>query len=610
MRTWSPVVPAAVTCLLLAGVPHAHSQRSVFSDEITVTVTGDEEPADEVPVPVTVIDRQEIEDRQEESVADLLRRVPGLTVARSGGDGSAVSLFTRGTESDHTLALFDGVRLNSPYFAGYDWSLLPTAGLSRVEVARGPFSALWGADAIGGVVNVVPLRASDGLTASLLGESGQGSWQRLRADVGWSGGGFDLFASGLDVGGEDELDNSDFASRQILIDGGWGWGDGARVAVLVQDLDTELGIPFSSPGSLTPNRRQRADQRLVAVPIRLHVADGWELEVIASRVERDLEFRDPDDPFGFTASDTEADTVQGRLASRHGIGDHQLTWGGEWRQDEVSDSSSYGVNLDGTTAEVASAFVQDVWRLGEEVGVIVGVRWDDADEWGSEVSPRLSVGWTATGDLELRLGYGRAFRQPSVGELYYPFSGNPELDAERSESFEAGVAFPSGSSRLRANVFVNRIDDLIIYDNATFAFANVAEADILGAELAWEAPLTGTLLSLAQATWLDTEDSDGLELLRRPEWSASWTVHGGLMERLRGALSVVWVGSRPDVDAATFERIELGSHLTGDLSLSYEVLDGLDLLLRVRNLADESYQEVAGYPAPGRRVTGGLRWGL
>ena len=610
MRPWIPCSLGAAVCLLALPGPPALAQQSVFTGTVTVTATGAETPLEEVPLPVTVIDREEIDDSQEESVADLLRRVPGLTVARAGDDGSVASVFTRGTESDHTLALFDGVRLSSPYFGGYDWSLLPTAGLARVEVARGPFSALWGADAVGGVINVVPAQATDGLGASLLAEGGEDDWRRLEGVVGWAGDGFDLYASGVDREGEGELDNSDFDLRQVLVDAGWSWGDGNRVAVLLQDLESEIGIPFSDPTSLTPNRRQRADQRLLAVPVRLRVSESWDLELVPSVVERELTFRDPDDPFGFTASDTAADTTQARLASRLALGDHHLTWGGEWREDEVTDSSVFGVNLDGATTSVASAFVQDVWQAGRDLNVIAGVRWDDADEWGTQVSPRLAVGWRPVDRLELRAAYGRAFRQPSVGELYFPFSGNPELEPERSESAELGLSWSAGPSRLQLAAFSTRIEDLVDFDYATYSFANVAEADMRGVELAWDAPLGDALVSMAQLTWLDTENEAGEPLLRRPEWSASWTVHGELWGPLSGALTVLLVGSRPDVDPTTFERVELGGHVTADLSLACELLTGLEALLRVRNLADESYQEIAGYPAPGRRITGGLRWRL
>jgi outer membrane cobalamin receptor len=172
------------------------------------------------------------------------------------------------------------------------------------------------------------------------------------------------------------------------------------------------------------------------------------------------------------------------------------------------------------------------------------------------------------------------------------------------------VTWFAGASRLRANVFETTIDNMIDFDYVTYAFANTADAEIRGVELALDVPVTDSLVSLLQASWLDTEDAGGLELLRRPEWSASWTVHGGLWGSLSGDLTVLWVGSRPDVDPLTFERIELDGRLTGDVSLSYEVLSGLHLNLRVRNLADTPYEEVAGYPAPGRRIIGGLRWRL
>jgi vitamin B12 transporter len=506
--------------------------------------------------------------------------------------------------------MLDGVRLTSPYFGGYDWSLLPTAGLERIEIARGPFSALWGADAIGGAVNVVPARAGNGLSTMLLAEAGEDDWQRLEGSLAWSDGELDLLVSGLDREARGELANSDLSARQVLVDAGWSWAPGSRVAILAQDLETELGIPFSDPLNLTPNRRQAADQQLVAIPLRLRASDRWSIEAVASRVERDLEFRDPDDPFGYTASDTSARTDQARLSSRHELGSHTVTWGGEWRSDEVDDSSSYGTNLDGQTSDVTSAFVQDVWQPTGSLQVITGLRWDEADEWGSETSPRLAIGWRPAHDLELRIGYGQAFRQPSVGELYFPYSGNPELEAETSESFELGAGWQSGTWHWQLNLFSTEIENLIDFDYATYAFANTSQAETRGVELAVEMPITARLGSSIQATWLETEDEIGLQLLRRPEWSGAWTLRGSLGPRLRGDLTLIWVGARDDVDAVSYERTRLDSHLTGNLAVGYEVLQGLELTLRVQNLADERYEEIAGYPAPGRRLSGGLRWRL
>jgi vitamin B12 transporter len=251
-----------------------------FSDEVTVTATGVETTVDEAPTAVTVVTRDEIDDAQSGSVAEMLRRVPGLTVVGSGDEGKLTSVFTRGTGSNQTLVMLDGVRLNSPFFGGFDWSQLSTGGLSRIEVARGPYSALWGADAVGGVINLIPARTRGGLNGRFFGEGGSEGWRRLEADVGWGGKAFDIYASGFDRQSDGELENADFESRQILVTAGWSWGKrGSRLGVVVQNLEAETGIPFAAPGSPTPDRRQDSDQTLVAVPFNLYFSDSWNIEL-------------------------------------------------------------------------------------------------------------------------------------------------------------------------------------------------------------------------------------------------------------------------------------------------------------------------------------------
>ena len=591
--------------------PSDGAASAVLLDRVTVTATGERREADEVPLAVSVITRGEIERSGDEAVAALLRRRPGTISLRSGDEGGAGSLFLRGTESDHVLALFDGVRLNSPYFGGYDWSLMPTAGVEQIEVARGPFSALWGADAIGGVVNVIPQRAEPGTRLRLVGEAGDDDWLRLEGLLGWGDDQWDLLASYFDREGSGTLPNSDFSNRQVLVDGGYRWGDGNRAAALYQDLDSVLGIPFSSPLNLTPNRRQSSQQRLVSTPLSFQFGRSWAFELTPSLVERTLVFRDPDDPGGFTASDTFADTAQVRLASHHDLGRggrHELSWGGEWRRDEVDAGSSFGIDLSGQRSSVSGLFAQDVWQVSQRLTVIVGARWDEADEWGSELSPRLALGLRLSDAVELRGSYGEAFRQPSIGELYFPFSGNPELDAERSRSFEVGLLSSFGGQRLEVAAFSTETTGLIDFDFASFSFANLERAEVRGVEASWAAPVSGRLLSTLQATWLDSEDQDGLELLRRPEWSGGWILGGRLGRRWRADLAVLYVGERRDVDAVTFGRTELGGHVTSDLTIGFELLPGLELDLRALNALDRDYQEVDGYPAPGRRLVAGVRW--
>jgi vitamin B12 transporter len=583
-----------------------------FGSEITVTATGVESEVAEVPVATTVITREQMDDAQSASVSDLLRRVPGVTVVQSGDAGSLTSLFTRGTNSNHTLVLLDGVRLNSAYFGGYDWSLPTTTALERVEVVRGPFSALWGSDAVGGVVNLISERRRDGFGGRLLAEGGEEGWERFEATVGFASKAFDIQASGYQRTNDGVLDNGDATGEQGLATAGFSWGSGSRLGVVYQDLRSEIGIPFVSPGSPTPDRRQDTDQQLIAIPLTWTLSRSWTLDVVASRVEREIDFSDPDDPWGNVFSTTLADTDQARLASHHRIADHAVTWGGEWRSDTVSDLGPFGPTLDEAETETLSAFAQESWQISPDFRVLAGLRWDDTDSFGSTTTGRLQLGWRLADTVELRGGWGEAFRAPGLGELYGPFGGNPELDAETSESAEVGlvVAPLDGQSRWQLNVFTTDIDNLVEFDFAAMQNANVGHAEIKGAELVWEQGRLDEVRWYLQAAYLDTEGDDGLPLLRRPEWSASWTLNGELSRKWSGDVTVRWVDRRDDVDPLTYERVESPSYTTVDLAIAWKPWGSLAITGRALNVLDEEYEEVAGYPAPGRRFYAGLRWDL
>ncbi len=580
-----------------------------FKEQITVTATGIATETTEVPAPTTVISRDEIVDSQHTSVSDLLRRVPGMTIMRSGNEGKVTSVFTRGTNSNQTLVLFDGVRINSPYLGGYDLSLLSTSGLDRVEVARGPYSALWGADAIGGVINAIPRAAGGGFSANLAGEGGGTGWYRFDADLSLGSERFNLYAAGLHRQGDGELPNDDFETQQWLVNGGWNWGTGSRLSVVAQNVETETGIPFVTPAAETPDRHQQSKQRLVAVPLRWAPSKTWQLQITASEVTRNFVFNDPEDPWGLTDSQTDADTREARLASNHFLGAHTFTWGGAWREDEVTDVSNLGANLDGETDQVVSGFLQDVFQAGKKVQLILGVRWDDTETWGSEISPRAYLGWKLSENVELRTGYGQAFRQPSLGELYFPLSGNPDLQPETSKSYEIDLVSRSknGQNRWQLNVFGTDLENLIEFDFVDYTNINIGKASIFGAELAMDSALTNDFYQHIQFTWLDTEDDEGRPLLRRPEWSGSYTLTGSFWNNLRGDLTLVYTGARWDIDPTTFERVEVAGFPTVDLALAWQAYKELYITFRALNLLDRSYQEVQGYPAVGRRLMGGLR---
>jgi vitamin B12 transporter len=602
---------ASPTAAQFLTTPQNQSQPS-FSDEVTVTATGIETEVDEAPSAVTIVTREEMDDAQADRAVDMLRRVPGLAIVGSGNEGKLTSVFTRGTGSSQTLVLLEGVRLNSAFFGGFDWSRLSTSGLRRLEIVRGPYSALWGADAVGGVVNLMVRKAEGGFDGQGFGESGPDGWRRFEAEAGWAGDVFDVYVSGYDRRSEGELENSDFSGRQLLVSAGISFGKRrSRLGFLAQNVETETGIPYVTPGDPTPDRRQWGESTLVAVPLSWHLGDRWAVDVIGSWIGATFDFSDPNDTW-VTESFTETTSTQARLASNHNLGSHAFSWGGEWRSDEVTDASNLGPNLDAKKVEVTSLFLQDVWKPDHRLRLLLGARWDDAEQWGSEFSPRANLGWRLSNTVEMTAGYGTAFRPPSIGELYYPSSGNPDLVAETSTSAELGFSVRSrkGDSRLEMTAYSTDLDNLIEFDFGTYQNHNIGSAMIRGAEISWSRRIRRRGASIVQVTFLDTEDDAGLPLLRRPEWSGSWTVHGRFTRHLSGDLTVLYVGSRDDVDPITFERSRATSYTTCDLSLAYSLQSGIEITGRALNLFDEEYSEVIGYPAPGHRYFFGLRLGV
>lgn len=587
----------------VSAVPGLGQGLPQFRDSVVVTATGEEHPLDEIAAAVTVLEREDLERTGSAALSDALRRVPGATVLRSGLDTGVTSLFLRGSNSSHTLVLLDGVRLNSPYFGGYDFGLPLVGTLDRVEVVRGPYSALYGGDAMGGVVQLMT-RPPEGSSWGALVEGGGGGWRRLEL-----GGSFEHEGIGVTVAlagreGTGPVENDDFKGRAGLARATWQVGSALQAGVLVHRSDTRTGIPFSGAVA-TPERTTESDELTLAIPLRWRWDGGATLEIVPSRVEQKLRFRDPDDSFGLVASDTLATSSGMRAVWRQTLSGHRLSVGGEWRQDLVDDGSNFGVNLDGRTLTTGAVFVQDAFTLGRRLDVLLGGRWDRAHAWGSRFSPRATVAWRQD-SWRVWSSFGEAFRAPALGELYYPFAGNPDLQPERSRSAEVGAAvdLPGGRSQLQLVAFSNRARDLVEFDFASYQFDNVSRSRQQG----WEGALVVNLgkgVLHASATWLETEDGDGRRLLRRPRWSGSLALHRPLWALITEA-SVVWVGSRPDLDPITFGRVDHPSFVTANAAVTIPLGGVFAVRVRAENLADRGYEEVRGYPAPGRRFMVGM----
>ena len=611
MRLVRSLLLPLVLCLPAAAQPATPAQGPVpVAADVVVTAEAVPEDASSLGVAVTVVDRAAIERSRAATVADLLRSVPGVDVAQSGGTGGVTSLFLRGTNSNSALVLVDGVKMNSPYFGGVDLSSLGTANVDRIEVVRGPFSALYGSEAIGGVVQVVTRRAeAGGLSGSAHLGLGNAASREGGVNAAFREGAVGVTAGFRRTTTEGDLPNETFEGTDLSAALDAEVAPGVKTGVTVRRDTSRTGIPFSG-ATATPNRFTTADTTLVSVPVSLALGAGTTLEAAGTYAADSPTYADPDDPYGFTFSETRARRAGGRLVVSHTAGANRLSVGADYERTQVDNEDSYGVQLDGLTTDTWSVFAEDRLSLAQDrVAITAGVRRDENSAFGASTNPRLALTWTVSSAIRLRAGAGTAFRAPSTGELYYGVPGNTNKKPEEAASYEAGAEWTVAPGvAVEASLFRNDVKDLIRYDFAYQRNVNVGRARMTGLEASARAALGPALQLRAAYTWLDTEDLDtGLPLLRRPAHRASVTLAGDLGRGASAEVTGLYVGERDDVDATTYLRVTSPAYFRVDLAATGPRFFGhLAPFARVTNLLDRDYSEVAGYPSPGVRFVAGL----
>ena len=595
-------------CIVFLAVPlFAQTQTPKIADQIIVTASDLPETVASTPAAVTVVTKKEIDDRAARGVADVLREVPGLSVSRTGSLGKTTSVFVRGASSKQVLVLWNGVEINDPYFSGYNWGQFSTVSVQRIEVARGPFSSLYGADAVGGVVNIITRGGRD------------------HADLDIAAGGRGLFngqvafgqASGsttFDIAAEHRQDNG-FApndnDRQNSLLGGFTFAPMSNVSLGIfgRKASYDLGVPrntndFATAYVATPHHRENGTEWQLAVPISAELG-AIHSELRVSQNHRDDRNADPDaKSFGATRSMRRTLHLAARTATSIGT----IVVGAEGEKAEAENHDSFGLDIDTHHRSSNAFFVEDRLSRGP-FELSAGARRDHYDTFGSETSPRIGAAWTWSGN-KIHAAYGEAFRAPQIGELYLPFFGNPDLHAERSKSAEIGYDrfFDSGAS-VSITAFRNSFRDLIVYDLAANKFANVGLARSRGVEIG-ATERRGPFTTAISYTYLRAiEEPSGLQLVRRPKHSGSLAIGYD-----RGAgnaqLVVARVGSRPDVnDLFPFGTVTNAAYTVADLTARWK-MGAITPYAKIENLTNTRYQEVFGFPSPTRRALLGIRYSV
>lgn len=586
----------------------APTENQATLTTVTVNANRIAQPYSDVMKSVTVIDRESLIASAAPDLFAVLQTVPGVQLARTGLMGSQTSIFTRGAESDHTLVLLDGVRLNTASEGAARLENIPLSQIDRIEISRGPQSSLYGSDAIGGIIHIYTSGAA-AEASTITGEviagagteasrSGQASLAVARnnttLNLNLSHNQTDGIRPRNEPASTEDLapyENTTYSARltQQLHDDSRLW---------TSVINSESNYEFDGGQSENQSRTVTAGARIAFNPL-------FTSQVQISRFKDDNLYQQ----FSNTQSMTTRTSVQ---------------WQNEFNWHDNAESV-LGVDTDREKLEYVSsgAFQNNQRRDNEAIFALhsqkldnnqlnLSLRYDDNEQFGDFTTGRIALGRDITQTTHIWLAVGNAFKAPNLIDLYVDFPqfffyANPALQPEKSRTTELGITTNLANTNIQATAFNNRLSNLIT-SNATFdSLANISRAEISGLELLasreianWQAQLSITLM--------DHEDkSTGQSLLRRADEQANLQLSRDF-QQLSLLLDWLWVGKRADLDPVTFGRSHLESYNKVDLVANWQFDGAFSAQLRVGNALDEDYEVVDGYNTLGRNGMLKLRY--
>lgn len=617
-------------------VPASAQETTAIEEQITVYSSKAERSLEESVSRVVVVTAAEMERQQWHTVSDVLEHQAGMTVVSNGGDGSLTRVFMRGANSNHVLVLVDGAKRNdgSSVDRAYDFAHLSTSGVERIEIMYGSQSVLYGSDAMAGVINVVTKSGHAAAQGSLFLEGSDAgehtasmNWQGGSTRVGLSLAADHTYNDSLSIANDSfstALERDSYERTQARL-GAKVQGQRMDASVHLDWLEGQMdldafGGDFGDDADFRGRIREWGVSSSVGYKWSSMVRTDW----VANVSETDSTTVNPDnflpqfvDRSRFLGRNSELD-----LRTLILIGASQrLLVGAEWESEDAEGESLYHFSgepfvseFDGN-ADSLSGYAQ----LGGELtrgSYLIGARWDDHDQFGSEVTYQLGGSWVIP-ELKARMSsqFATGFRAPSLYQLYSEY-GNGTLDAETSRSWEVGVERGWLDDRLSAELRWHQTtyEHLITFFFDATSFASYFVNEDLAETRGYESSLTYKnqwVTAIVNYEHLNAEDGEGQRLLRRPDEQYGVTINGNWGKRLTGFLRWTHEGKREDItfDPLSFEsvRVALDAIDMVDLGASYRVSNRIETQARILNLLDDEAVRVIGYNNHGRRYLLGIK---
>ncbi|MFA5703807.1 MAG: TonB-dependent receptor [Advenella sp.] len=636
---------SALACSIAAGTVFgtawANTNTSTDSitqlDSIVVTASASERLLADAPASVTVLDGNELRRRPIYDLTDAIEGSPGVALSSVGINGKGISI--RGMKTDHTLVLYDGMRINQSgpliYGSDFEHGWMPAEAIERIEIVRGPMSSLYGSEALGGVVNVISRRATDewvnafSVDGVFSDNSRGGDRHRLGAYVS---GPLIQNVLGLTVSGQYQHQQALYAPesnpptafhetsigyrKDMLGSVGLTWTPDDR-----QRIDATVSVGKEDRWRNSTTYLSKDDIRRQRLSLS-HTGDwAWgksEIKLYRSNLKRVNDRSDG----GSTGPHQFTDKVLNGMVSFEPLSGHTVTLGGELRKETLEDPT---VNADGReNATHKALFLQDEMKFGDNWELLLGSRFDHHPNYGWQTSPRAYLLYHASDELVFKGGVGKGFRAPTLKQLSPGYRGtwgrnsqifgNPDLKPETSVSYEAGFDYTGDSWQANAMLFLNQVEDLIDSNctagcagrTKTYEYVNINKARIRGLELGFGVELPWQLQLNANYTYLDAIDrTTDTRLTDRSRHAANATLNWQPAQNWNASLKWQYVGSQRTTSASGYQPAYSILSLYG----SYDISQNMTLRAGIENLTDKRLADESvdyAFTDEGRRLFVGM----
>jgi vitamin B12 transporter len=615
--------PITSLCTSVAFVLTAVFVQTVFADNVDtpttdntldtvlVTATRTEETVSKTLAPATVYTKKDIEQLQASSVADLLQRIPGVSMNTAGGPGSTAGIYLRGTNTNHTLFLIDGQRVDSATTGATQFEALDVNQIDRIEIVRGPRSSLYGADAIGGVIQIFTKQGSEeGLHPRLSYGIGKNGTQQSTISVNGAKDGFraSIAAAYYDTNGIDNLiddtgfnhDRDAFRNGSISTSVGYTFDNGTDLSLThyKSKAENEYDNGFS------PNTQPYTRTAFETTNLKWEqpvISDLWKSTVQVGEAHNNSEDFDDLNPSTFSKFNTQRTSAswQNDFTFKTGAVSHVLTGGVDYYNDEVNGTSHF-TDASGKPVKERDnlgTFVQEQMEVGKHQ-LVLGLRNDDNEAYNNNATGNLTYGYAIREDLRIISSYGTAFKAPTFNDLYFPISpwsaGNPNLKPEKSTNYEIGLKGTPLWGTWAINVFENNITDLIEWAEVPpgswfYTPSNVDKAEIQGVEFETATKIQEWNVAF-NASYIDARyDGKGPDhgnmLLYRPKQTMNLDIsrHFGAYE-----FGTEFI-AQSDRYSDRANTINEGGYGLVNARAAYNVTDELKVQMKLTNLFDKQY---------------------